>query len=79
VTFEAILATAPASSSNRTVQHRNFSQACFRQNFPVVTVYATLGEEGITHALRETEVTHVITSAVLLNTKLKVRNLVLYQ
>ena len=47
-------------------------QACFRNNFPVVTVYATLGEEGIEHALSETEVTHVITSATLLNTKLKV-------
>ena len=51
------------------------SQACFRNNFPVVTVYATLGEEGIEHALNETDVTHVITSATLLNTKLKVTRL----
>nr|CAB3219804.1 long-chain-fatty-acid--CoA ligase 1 [Phallusia mammillata] len=46
-------------------------QACFRQNFPAVTVYATLGEEGIAHALNETEVTHVITCASLLNSRLK--------
>ncbi|XP_076811732.1 long-chain-fatty-acid--CoA ligase 4-like [Clavelina lepadiformis] len=43
---------------------------CFRNNFPVVTVYATLGEEGISHALNETEVSHVITSATLYNTRL---------
>lgn len=42
------------------------AQACFRANIPVVTVYATLGEEGIIHAVNETEVTHVITSQDLL-------------
>jgi len=46
-------------------------QACFRNNYPVVTVYATLGEDGIKHALNETEVTHVITSSTLFNTRLQ--------
>lgn len=42
------------------------AHACFRINIPVCTVYATLGEEGIIHAINETEVTHVITSQDLL-------------
>ncbi|XP_070539166.1 long-chain-fatty-acid--CoA ligase 4-like [Ptychodera flava] len=45
-------------------------QACFRHNFPVVTIYATLGEDGVCHGINETEVTHVITSASQLS-KLK--------
>uniref|UniRef100_A0A8C6MHK1 long-chain-fatty-acid--CoA ligase n=1 Tax=Nothobranchius furzeri TaxID=105023 RepID=A0A8C6MHK1_NOTFU len=47
------------------------AQACFRQNFPLVTFYATLGEEAIAYGLNETGVTHVVTSAELLETKLK--------
>ncbi|XP_002737732.1 fatty acid CoA ligase Acsl3-like [Saccoglossus kowalevskii] len=38
-------------------------QACFRYNFPVVTLYATLGEDGVCYGINETEVTHVVTSA----------------
>lgn len=40
----------------------------------VVTFYATLGEEAIAYGLNETGVTHLITSAELLETKLKVSN-----
>ncbi|XP_019967820.2 long-chain-fatty-acid--CoA ligase 4 [Paralichthys olivaceus] len=47
------------------------AQACFRRNFPLVTFYATLGEEAITFGLNETGVTHLVTSAELLETKLK--------
>lgn len=47
------------------------SHACFRYGFPLVTVYATLGEESVIYALKETEVTHIITSSTLLMTKLK--------
>uniref|UniRef100_A0A3Q3W760 long-chain-fatty-acid--CoA ligase n=1 Tax=Mola mola TaxID=94237 RepID=A0A3Q3W760_MOLML len=47
------------------------AQACFRRNFPLVTFYATLGEEAITYGLNETGVTHVVTSVELLETKLK--------
>nr|XP_039267256.1 long-chain-fatty-acid--CoA ligase 4-like [Styela clava] len=47
------------------------AQACFRYNFPLVTVYATLGEDGITYALNQTEAHCVITSGNLLMTKLK--------
>nr|XP_039268333.1 long-chain-fatty-acid--CoA ligase 4-like [Styela clava] len=47
------------------------AQACFRYNFTLVTVYATLGEEGITYALAQTETQCVITSGNLLATKLK--------
>lgn len=42
------------------------AQACFKYNFPVVTLYATLGVDAIVHGVNESEVTHVITSADLL-------------
>lgn len=47
------------------------AQACFRRNFPLVTFYATLGEEAIAFGLNETGVTHLVTSMELLETKLK--------
>ncbi|KAM8854501.1 long-chain-fatty-acid--CoA ligase 3a isoform 1-T2 [Synchiropus picturatus] len=47
------------------------AQACFMYNFPLVTFYATLGGTAISLGLRETEVTHIITSRVLLETQLK--------
>ncbi|XP_054708359.1 fatty acid CoA ligase Acsl3-like [Uloborus diversus] len=46
------------------------AQACFRINVPVVTLYATLGEEGLLHGILETEVTHIVTSSELFS-KLK--------
>ncbi|XP_065199736.1 fatty acid CoA ligase Acsl3 [Planococcus citri] len=42
------------------------AQACFKQNFPVVTIYATLGEDAIAHGINETEVSFVITTHDLL-------------
>uniref|UniRef100_A0A8C5QJ41 long-chain-fatty-acid--CoA ligase n=2 Tax=Leptobrachium leishanense TaxID=445787 RepID=A0A8C5QJ41_9ANUR len=47
------------------------AQACFKYNFPLVTLYATLGEEAVTYGLNESGATHLITSAELLETKLK--------
>ncbi|XP_078064966.1 long-chain-fatty-acid--CoA ligase 3a isoform X1 [Mustelus asterias] len=47
------------------------AQSCFMYNFPLVTLYATLGGQAIAHGLNETEVTHIITSKKLLQTKLK--------
>nr|XP_015206872.1 PREDICTED: long-chain-fatty-acid--CoA ligase 4 isoform X1 [Lepisosteus oculatus]XP_015206873.1 PREDICTED: long-chain-fatty-acid--CoA ligase 4 isoform X1 [Lepisosteus oculatus] len=47
------------------------AQACFRRNFPVVTLYATLGEDAVAYGLNESGVTHLITSVELLETKLK--------
>ncbi|XP_015238165.1 PREDICTED: long-chain-fatty-acid--CoA ligase 4-like [Cyprinodon variegatus] len=47
------------------------AQACFRRNFPLVTFYATLGEDAIAYGLNETAVTHLVTSVELLETKLK--------
>ncbi|XP_071798454.1 long-chain-fatty-acid--CoA ligase 4-like isoform X2 [Asterias amurensis] len=41
-------------------------QAGFRYGFPVVTLYATLGEDAIIHGINETQVSTVITSASLL-------------
>lgn len=38
----------------------------------VVTLYATLGGPAITHGLNEAQVTHIITSKELLESKLKV-------
>ncbi|XP_073986590.1 acyl-CoA synthetase long-chain isoform X2 [Rhodnius prolixus] len=42
------------------------AHACFKQNFPVVTIYATLGEDAIAHGVNETEVDIIITSHDLL-------------
>ncbi|XP_060688463.1 long-chain-fatty-acid--CoA ligase 4 isoform X2 [Hemiscyllium ocellatum] len=47
------------------------AQACFKYNFPLVTIYATLGEDAVAYGLNESEVTHLITSVELLDTKLK--------
>lgn len=44
----------------------------------MVTFYATLGEEAIAYGLNETGVTHLITSAELLESKLKVSNPLLH-
>ncbi|XP_050036528.2 long-chain-fatty-acid--CoA ligase 4-like [Dermacentor andersoni] len=42
------------------------AQACFRTNVPLVTLYATLPDEGIASAINETQATHLVTSADLL-------------
>ncbi|KAL4704640.1 hypothetical protein ACJJTC_013424, partial [Scirpophaga incertulas] len=42
------------------------AHGCFKQSIPVVTIYATLGDEAIAHGINETEVTTVITSHELL-------------
>ncbi|MGH0157134.1 UNVERIFIED_CONTAM: hypothetical protein FKN15_058519 [Acipenser sinensis] len=47
------------------------AQACFMYNFPLVTLYSTLGGQAIAHGLNETEVTHIITSKDLLQSRLK--------
>ncbi|XP_030620486.1 long-chain-fatty-acid--CoA ligase 4 [Chanos chanos] len=47
------------------------AQSCFRRNFPLVTFYATLGEEAVAYGLNETSVTHLVTSVELLENKLK--------
>ncbi|XP_054598926.2 long-chain-fatty-acid--CoA ligase 3a [Nothobranchius furzeri] len=47
------------------------AQACFMFNFPLVTFYSTLGGPAIAHGLKEAQVTHIITSRELLETRLK--------
>ncbi|KAK6632107.1 hypothetical protein RUM44_007137 [Polyplax serrata] len=42
------------------------AHGCFKQNIPVVTIYATLGEDAIAHGINETEVSIVVTSHDLL-------------
>lgn len=42
------------------------AHGCFKQNIPIVTIYATLGDEGVIHGINETEATIVITSHDLL-------------
>lgn len=42
------------------------AHAFFKQNFILVTIYATLGDDGIIHAINETEVSTIVTSAELL-------------
>ena len=40
--------------------------ACFKQGFPLVTLYTNLGEEAVVHGVNQTQVTHIITSHDLL-------------
>ncbi|XP_041949850.1 long-chain-fatty-acid--CoA ligase 4b isoform X3 [Alosa sapidissima] len=47
------------------------AQACFKHNFPLVTLYATLGEDAVAYGLNECGATHLITSVELMETKLK--------
>uniref|UniRef100_A0A3Q2ZVK0 long-chain-fatty-acid--CoA ligase n=1 Tax=Kryptolebias marmoratus TaxID=37003 RepID=A0A3Q2ZVK0_KRYMA len=47
------------------------AQACFIYNFPLVTLYSTLGGPAIVHGLKEVQVSHIITSRELLETRLK--------
>lgn len=42
------------------------AHGCFKQNIPIVTIYATLGDEGVIHGINETEASIVITSHELL-------------
>jgi long-chain acyl-CoA synthetase len=58
----------------------------FKQSCTIVTIYATLGEEGITHGITETEVDTVITSHELLpkirsilKTIPKVKNIIYFE
>ncbi|XP_065349419.1 fatty acid CoA ligase Acsl3 [Cloeon dipterum] len=42
------------------------AHGCFKQNIPVVTLYATLGDDAIAHGINETEATIVVTTQDLL-------------
>ncbi|CAH2067686.1 unnamed protein product, partial [Iphiclides podalirius] len=42
------------------------AHGCFKQSIPVVTIYATLGDDAIAHGINETEVSTVITTHELL-------------
>lgn len=60
------------------------AHGCFKQNIPIVTIYATLGDDGVIHGINETEATVVITSHELLPkfksllTKLTCVNTIIY-
>ncbi|XP_034969579.2 long-chain-fatty-acid--CoA ligase 4 isoform X1 [Zootoca vivipara] len=47
------------------------AQTCFRYSFPLVTLYATLGEDAVTYGLNESGASYLITSTDLLEGKLK--------
>lgn len=42
------------------------AQACFMRNFPVVTIYATLGDDALVHGFNEAEAKYVMVDAALL-------------
>lgn len=42
------------------------AHGCFKQSIPVVTIYATLGDDAIAHGINETDVSTVITTYELL-------------
>lgn len=43
-----------------------FAQGCVTQSLPIVTAYAALGKEGLTHSLQQTEAKAIFTDASLL-------------
>uniref|UniRef100_A0AC35U1F4 AMP-binding domain-containing protein n=1 Tax=Rhabditophanes sp. KR3021 TaxID=114890 RepID=A0AC35U1F4_9BILA len=49
------------------------AQACFRSGYPVVTVYATLGEDAVSYAINESDATVVFTTVALLDTIKKIQ------
>lgn len=49
------------------------AQACFMRNYPVVTIYATLGDEALVYGFNEAEAKHVMVDAALLP---KLKNLI---
>merc|ERR1711935_64486 len=42
------------------------AQGCFKQCFPIATLYTNLGVEAVVHGINQTQATHVITSHELL-------------
>jgi|TARA_B110000008_G_scaffold267018_2_gene293763 long-subunit acyl-CoA synthetase (AMP-forming) len=44
------------------------AQACFRMNLTVVTIYATLGEDGVKHGINQTKASVVVCDGKLLKT-----------
>ena len=42
------------------------ANGCMKQKMPVVTLYATLGQDALVHGINETDVTCVVTSQQLL-------------
>jgi long-chain acyl-CoA synthetase len=42
------------------------AHGCFKQSMTIVTIYATLGDDGVTHGIDETEVDTIITSHELM-------------
>lgn len=42
------------------------AHGCFKQSNTIVTIYATLGDDGVTHGIEETEVTTIVTSHELM-------------
>ena len=42
------------------------AQACFKQSFPLVTLYTNLGDDAVVHGINEAQVETVITSHELL-------------
>src|SRR5437762_11317464 len=44
-----------------------FAQGCVTQSLPIVTAYAALGKEGLTHSLAETKAKAIFTTASLLS------------
>eukprot|EP00111_Clytia_hemisphaerica_P010153 TCONS_00029670-protein len=49
------------------------AQACFMRNFPVVTIYATLGDDALVYGFNEAEAKYVMVDAALLP---KLKNLI---
>lgn len=49
------------------------AHGCFKQSMTIVTIYATLGDEGVTHGIAETEVDTIVTSHELMP---KLKNIV---
>jgi long-chain acyl-CoA synthetase len=52
--------------SNGSAEWQLFAQGCVTQSLPIVTAYAALGKEGLTHSLQQTEAKAIFTDSNLL-------------
>ena len=57
---------------NGSAEWQLIAQGCVTQSLPIVTAYAALGKEGLTHSLQQTEAKAIFTDAPLLKNLLDI-------
>src|SRR5271167_3703 len=64
--FMQIHRIIPHGDTNCSAEWQVFAQGCVTQSLPIVTAYAALGKDGLTHSLSETKAKAIFTAASLL-------------